>query len=84
MLSSPPRLNSWCWISTSSARTSSGIGSQSSTPEVRVQLVHVAHRVHTQAVLADALVVAQAGGAVVAGAGGDLRKSVAHGVSPSC
>jgi hypothetical protein len=34
--------------------------------------------VHTQAVFADPAVVAQAGGAIVAGAGGDLCESVAH------
>jgi hypothetical protein len=35
--------------------------------------------VHAQAVFADAGVVAQAGGAGITGAGGDLCKSVAHG-----
>jgi hypothetical protein len=38
--------------------------------------------VHTQAVFADPAVVAQAGGAIVAGAGGDLSESVAHVLIP--
>jgi hypothetical protein len=40
--------------------------------DVRVQFVDVAHGMNTQAVLGHACVVAQAGGAVVAGAGCDL------------
>jgi hypothetical protein len=38
--------------------------------------------VHTQTVFADPPVVAQAGGAVVAGAGGYLSESVSHGDVP--
>jgi len=45
----------------------------------RVQLVDIAHRRHAQAVLARSAAVAETGGAVVAGAGGDLREAVAHG-----
>ena len=40
--------------------------------DVRIQLVNVAHRVDPQAVLGNTRVVAQAGGAVVAGPGRDL------------
>ena len=47
---------------------------------VGVQLIHLAHGVHAQTVFGHALVVAQAGGAIVAGAGGDLCESVAHDV----
>ena len=46
---------------------------------VGVEFVHIAHGVHAQAVLGYAGVVAQAGGAGVAGSGGDLCESVAHG-----
>ena len=46
--------------------------------DVGVEFVHLAHGVYAQAVFRDALVVAQAGGASVAGAGGDLCESVAH------
>jgi hypothetical protein len=38
----------------------------------RVEFVDIAHRLHAQRVLAGAAAVAQAGGAVVSGAGGDL------------
>ena len=44
-----------------------------------IQLVHITHGVHAQAVFGDAGVVAQARGAVVAGAGGYLCKAVSHG-----
>jgi hypothetical protein len=40
--------------------------------DVRVEFVHVAHGVHAQAVLGHAGVVAQAGGAGIAGAGCNL------------
>ena len=46
--------------------------------DVRVEFVHLAHGVHTQAVFGHAGVVAQAGGAGVTRAGGDLCESVAH------
>ena len=44
--------------------------------ELRVQLVDIAHRLHAQMVFGHARAVAQAGGAVVAGARGDLRQSL--------
>jgi hypothetical protein len=47
--------------------------------DVGVQLVNIAHGVHAQAVFGHARVVAQPGGAVVAGARCDLRESVGHG-----
>ena len=47
--------------------------------DVRVQLVDVAHRLHAQAVLANARVVAKAGAAVVAGARCDLCQALSHG-----
>jgi hypothetical protein len=46
--------------------------------DVGVELIDLAHGVHTQAVFRHAGVVAQARGASVAGAGGDLCESVAH------
>ena len=46
--------------------------------DVGVQFIHVAHRVNPQRVFGYAGVVPQAGGAVVPGAGGDLRESVGH------
>ena len=46
--------------------------------DVRVQLVHITHGVGTGAVLGNAGVVTQAGGAVITGAGGDLCQTVAH------
>ncbi|MDT4868936.1 hypothetical protein FQZ97_1039330 [compost metagenome] len=49
--------------------------------DVGVEFVHVAHGVHAQVILGDAGVVAQPGGAGVAGAGGDLGEAVAHGGS---
>ena len=49
---------------------------------VRVQFVHIAHGVHSQAIFRHALVVAQAGGAFVACSRGDLCQSVSHGVFP--
>ena len=52
--------------------------------DVRVEFVHLTHGVHPQRVFAHARVVAQAGGAVVAGAGGDLCESVAHKVFIEC
>src|SRR5439155_25244531 len=51
--------------------------------DVGIQFVDVAHRVHAQAVLVGAAAVPESGGALVAGAGGDLRKSVAHCLSKS-
>ncbi len=56
-----------------------GHGLAQQQADVAVELVHVTHGVHTQAVLADARVVAEAGGAVVPGAGGDLGEAVSHG-----
>ena len=50
--------------------------------DVGVELIHIPHGVHAQAVFADALIVAQPRGAPVAGAGGDLRESIAHGCCP--
>ena len=48
---------------------------------VLTEVMHLLrYSVDAQAVLGDALAVAQAGGAGVAGAGGDLCESVAHGV----
>ena len=49
-----------------------GHGLAQQQADVGVEFVHIAHRVDAQAVLGDALVVAQAGGAGVAGARGDL------------
>ena len=49
---------------------------------VRVELVHIAHGMHTQAVFGHALVVAQARRACVARAGGDLCESIAHAENP--
>ena len=49
---------------------------------VRVQFIHIAHGMHTQTVFRHALVVAQAGGALVACSGSDLCQSVSHGVFP--
>ncbi len=49
-------------------------------PELRVELIDLAHGVDAQAALAHALVVAQPGGAGVAGAGGDLRQAITHGL----
>ena len=46
-----------------------------------IELVHLAQRMDAQVVLGHARAVAQAGGAVIAGAGGDLRKSIGHGAS---
>ena len=46
--------------------------------EVRVELVHVAHGVRAAAVFGYPGVVAQAGAAVVAGAGGNLREAITH------
>ncbi len=46
--------------------------------DVGVELIDIAHGMHAQAVLRDAGVVAQAGGAVVAGAGGNLGESLRH------
>jgi hypothetical protein len=46
--------------------------------QVGVELVHIAHRGDAPVVLGHALAVAQPGGAIVAGAGGDLRESVCH------
>ena len=45
---------------------------------VGVELVHLAHGVHTQTVFGYAQVVAQTRRAVVAGAGGNLRQTLAH------
>ena len=47
--------------------------------DLRVEFIDVAHGLDAQVVLWHAGAVAQAGGAVVAGAGGDLCESVAHG-----
>lgn len=47
--------------------------------EVGVEFVYVAHRLHAQMVPGDAAAIAEAGGAVVTGAGCYLRKSVGHG-----
>jgi hypothetical protein len=55
-----------------------GQGLAQQQADVRVELVHIAHGVHAQAVLGHAGVVAQAGGAVVSGAGGDLGQAVGH------
>ncbi|MNZ82864.1 hypothetical protein D3C78_1015730 [compost metagenome] len=49
--------------------------------DVRIEFVHVAHGVGPSAVLRNPAVVAQAGGSIVAGAGGDLCQTVAHGCS---
>ena len=46
--------------------------------DMRVQLIHIAHGVRTAAVLRNTGVVPQAGGSIIASAGGDLRESVAH------
>ena len=46
-----------------------------------IEFVYVTHGVHPQAVLGHPRVVAQSGGAVVAGARGNLCQSFAHGVS---
>jgi hypothetical protein len=46
--------------------------------DIGIQLVDIAHGVHAQAIFGDTGVVAQAGGAVVTGAGGDLCEAVAH------
>ena len=62
----------------------SGHGLAQQHANVAVELVHLAHGMHAQAVFAHAAVVAQARGAVVAGAGGDLCESVAHAVCPVC
>ena len=43
--------------------------------------VDVAHGLHAQVILGDALSVAETGGAVVAGAGADLCESVSHGAA---
>ena len=63
--SSPPRLNSSCWMTTSSSRTSPGSGSASSTPSAGVQLVDVAHRLHAQVVFWRRGCRPRSGGAVV-------------------
>ena len=49
---------------------------------VRIQLIHIAHGMNTQAVFGHPLVVAQAGGAFVTCSGGNLCQSVSHGVFP--
>jgi hypothetical protein len=49
---------------------------------VAIELVHIAHGVHTQAVFRNPGVVAQPCGAVVTRAGGYLCESFAHGVAP--
>ena len=46
--------------------------------QVGIELVHIAHGVHPQAVFRDPGVVAQAGGAAVASAGGNLCQSLSH------
>jgi hypothetical protein len=48
--------------------------------DVRIEFVHLAHGVYAQMVLGHTGVVAQARGAVVAGARGDLREALAHAV----
>mmetsp|Transcript_59447 Transcript_59447/g.140625 ORF Transcript_59447/g.140625 Transcript_59447/m.140625 type:complete len:244 (+) Transcript_59447:345-1076(+) len=46
--------------------------------EVGIEFVDIAHGLHAQVVLGHTAAVGEAGGAVVAGAGGDLGEAVAH------
>ena len=46
--------------------------------DVGIELVHIAHGMHPKRIFADTGVVAQAGSAVVARAGGNLCESLSH------
>ena len=51
--------------------------------EMRIELVDIAHRGDAKMVFSHPLAVAEAGRAVVAGAGRDLRQSIGHDVNAS-